>query len=70
MKDNNFPTGVSSLDWGVRPLPKSERAGTRQGVSAVQQPIPTKPPAGGSAVPPAPKITPSSNSPGKGRGEN
>jgi hypothetical protein len=44
------------LEWGVRPLPKSERVGTRQGVGATQRPLPARPPAGGSAVPPAPAV--------------
>lgn len=45
------------LKWGVRPLPKNEREGTREGVDAAPRPAaPTRPPAGGSAVPPAPAV--------------
>lgn len=40
------------LNWGVKPLPRSEREGTRQGVGATRPAVmPTRPPSGGSAVP-------------------
>jgi hypothetical protein len=42
------------LEWGVRPLPKNERDGIRQGVGAKPQTAPVRPPAGGTAVPPMP----------------
>lgn len=46
------------LDWGVRPLPKNEREGARQGVGAKPVATPAKPPSGGSAVPPPPPKEP------------
>ena len=40
------------IEWGVRPLPKEEREKIRSGVGTTPKATPTKPPSGGSAVPP------------------
>ena len=57
MSDENPARRSNALDWGVKPLPRSEREGTRAGVGARQAPVRIRPPAapsGGSAVPPPP----------------
>jgi hypothetical protein len=56
MNDDN-----NSLHWGVKPLPKGEREGVRTGVGARTAAMPTRPPSGGSAVPPPPLPKPKEN---------